>query len=186
MAKHYEILCVLPGTLAESEVPAVVEVIKRGVEERGGTNTVTEDAGKTRLAYPMKNIRYGYFHFIRFEAEPASLPGIQEKLRLVTDALRLIVQEYDASRHSALSQRMSALQKFAAQDDTVRVTRKHRLEEEDEDQDDEEKKEKKTAPKITPTVAIEVKPKAEEKKEINIEDIDKKIDEILDSSIASL
>ncbi|KKW42709.1 MAG: 30S ribosomal protein S6 [Candidatus Magasanikbacteria bacterium GW2011_GWA2_56_11] len=94
--KHYEMLAVLPGTLAEADVPPVATVIKETLERFGGTDVSLNDMGKSRLAYPMQHIRYGYFYLVHFRAEADRLKEIQERVRLVNNVLRFVVRAFDS------------------------------------------------------------------------------------------
>ena len=98
--KNYEILCVLPGTLAETEVEEVSKKVFSVLEENGAKNSQVEDMGKSRLAYPIKHIRYGYFRLFRFEAETSVVKNVEDKLRLFPELLRAITHVYDPSKVS--------------------------------------------------------------------------------------
>lgn len=90
----YELLLILPGTLdekeAEDKVAALQATLKEFVQEME-KNTL----GKNRLAYPVKQIRYGYFYTIIFSAEPAKVKQINEKLLLARDFLRATVFNFN-------------------------------------------------------------------------------------------
>jgi len=98
--KKYELLFILPGTLAETEVQPIVEKVKNILVEAGATEIKNEDMGKNRLAYPMKHIRYGYFQLCHFSAESEQTVVIQRKLTLVDELLRALIQEYDGKRQT--------------------------------------------------------------------------------------
>lgn len=92
---HYELLYILPGTLAETEVNVVNDKLKAVMTETGATELVVTEIGKNRLAYPMKHIRYGYFFIARFSAETNVVDGIKEKIRLGGDVIRMLLTTYD-------------------------------------------------------------------------------------------
>ena len=79
--QNYELLFILPGTLSEDEVPALVNTVKEVLVESGVQNLEHKDMGKSRLAYPIKHIRYGYFHLAHFEAEGKSVEDVKVKLK---------------------------------------------------------------------------------------------------------
>ena len=89
---QYELLFVLPGTLSEADAPGVAGSVKDAVGELGAQSVTIHDAGKSRLAYPMKKIRYGYFFVCHFQAEPSLMPQLQGRLRLMDSVLRSIVR----------------------------------------------------------------------------------------------
>lgn len=112
--KHYELLCVLPGTLGEDEVAPVVAEVSALLAANGASDVATEDRGKSRLAYPMKHIRYGYFTLFTFSAERASIPVIQAKLRLVNQLLRAMINEFDPDMRREKDEQLAKLAKERA------------------------------------------------------------------------
>ncbi len=91
----YELLLILPGTLDEKEVEAraneVLQLVKENSEE-----TELTTMGKNRLAYPIKQIRYGYFYTIVFSATAEKAKLLESKIRLMRDVLRGIISHFNA------------------------------------------------------------------------------------------
>lgn len=94
--QKYELLLVLPGTLDEQEVAVRSGEIAALVGEYGANATVT-NLGKNRLAYPIKQIRYGYFYTLVFEAEAEKVSALQKKLRLNREVLRAMITHFNAA-----------------------------------------------------------------------------------------
>lgn len=92
--KKYELLLVLPGTLDEKEAETRSHEIL-SVAKEYGTEADLASMGKMRLAYPIKQIRYGYFYTIIFGAETKELKALQTKLGLMRDLLRAIISVYN-------------------------------------------------------------------------------------------
>ena len=63
--KKYELLVILPGTLDEGEVGVKISEITAMVGELS-EGAKSEAMGKNRLAYPIKQVRYGYFFTVIF------------------------------------------------------------------------------------------------------------------------
>ncbi len=169
--QQYELLFVLPGTLAEGEVTPVVDAVKAAISEKGGTVKSMDDMGKSRLAYPMKHIRYGYFRLCRFDAEQAAMPAIEQKLRLNNDILRILLKKQGKGAVLPVQfvSPISSVERDQPRDQEMGAP--------------EPRKEREmTVPEAH--VAKEAAPVAETKK-IQPEDIDKKLDEILEKDIAS-
>lgn len=110
--KHYEMLCVLPGTLAEDEITPVVKQVEEIIAEFGGTNVTVEDRGKSRLAHPIKHIRYGYFQLVQFEAGPEAIAQINAKTKLMKELLRALITIFNPEARAEKNKR---LQEMAAQ-----------------------------------------------------------------------
>lgn len=98
MLQHYEVLAIVPGTLTEEEAAPIAATVTKTVEQAGGTDFSMSSLGKSRLAYPIRHIRYGYFFIGRFTAESTVLPTIQEKLSLLNNLLRVIVSSVDPKK----------------------------------------------------------------------------------------
>ena len=90
----YELLLILPGTLDEREAEAASGNIVDLIKEQG-EGVEKQVLGKNRLAYPIKQIRYGYFYTIIFSAESKNLARLQEKLRLHAKVLRFMISHFN-------------------------------------------------------------------------------------------
>ncbi len=88
-------LAVLPGTLTETEVAPLVTSLKELVEKSGGTDIQAHDMGKSRLAYPLNHIRYGYFSLIRFQAPTEKMSEMKNRIDLSGLTLRTVITAYD-------------------------------------------------------------------------------------------
>lgn len=101
--KNYELLAVLPGTLTETEAHEIAGQLKDAIEKNGGSALAMEYNGKSRLSYPMRHIRYGYFFLFTFEATEEKVRVIQEKIRLVNQVLRLLCKIYNPAQKVSLN-----------------------------------------------------------------------------------
>lgn len=88
---NYELLVVLPGTLAENETAPIVEKVKQLLLGCQAVDLTIKDEGKSRLAYPMLHIRYGYFYLVHFKSETANVKIMEAKLRLMSELLRALI-----------------------------------------------------------------------------------------------
>jgi len=181
--KTYELLVIFPGTLAENEVNAEVEKVKTVVTVNGGTNLEMGEIEKRRLAYPMKHIRYGYFQLASFSADAVQIKAMENKFRLMPELLRALIRLIDPKANKKIN--FGAL---VVGEDTKRGDNENEVVSE--------------PVVVTATPVVEVKKvevivsaeqqkldaapvkkagaKKEEKKKINLDEIDKKLDEILD------
>lgn len=89
---YYEMLCVLPGTLTEDEANKSLEQVKDTLGKHGVAEITVHAMGKSRLAYPIKHIRYGYFQLFYFNTEPNVVNEVRSKVALSPDILRVMVQ----------------------------------------------------------------------------------------------
>lgn len=84
----YELLTILPAQYTEAELPAMRAKISALVTDAGATIVREDDAGKIKLSYPIKQSRYGHFTVVYFESEPGFLPKINNSLRLSSEIAR--------------------------------------------------------------------------------------------------
>ncbi len=163
--QKYELLLVLPGTFDEKE--AETEAGKSLAIVNGlGSNAVINKMGKNRLAYPVKQIRYGYFYTIVFEVETEKIKELKNKLDLDKNILRGFITKYD--------EKTAAAQKFTYFSSENREESEEVKEVKEEVKAVEEKEEEKIEVKIE-----EKKEEVKEEKSLDMKDIDKKLDEIL-------
>lgn len=88
-------LAVLPGTLTETEVAPLVASLKELVAKFGGVEIEAHDMGKSRLAYPLNHIRYGYFSLVRFSSPEDKIGEMKNRIELSGLTLRTIITAYD-------------------------------------------------------------------------------------------
>ncbi len=171
--KHYEILAIIAGTISEDEIPARIDAVKNLIEKTGGTHITLEHKGKNRLAYPIKHIRYGYFLLGRFEAKPEVIEVVRGKIGLLDNMLRVIVRTFDAHKPPH--------EQIAFANMSIAASREREDGEEGSSVPMPAQSEKPRAPKA------ESKEKAETKSsDVNIADISKKLDAILEEDIVSV
>ncbi|MBT3539032.1 30S ribosomal protein S6 [Candidatus Parcubacteria bacterium] len=224
--KHYEMFCVLPGTLSEDEVTPVVDNVAQTLGSYDAQNVTREDMGKSRLAYPIKHIRYGYFHLFRFELEAENLVKLEKSVRLLDNLLRVVVKTSDPSKATAytLAQDPTALSAPPKADKDERRGERKPFEKREApvketpadkkesisapsdakamDDKEEVKKEEKTVEepkestsakatadkeeKLEEPAPVKVVEDKEKKPKISIDDIDQKLDEILQKDIENV
>jgi small subunit ribosomal protein S6 len=198
--QNYELLAIFPGTLSETEVQPSVDKVRQVITENGGENLQLNDMGKSRLSYPIRHIRYGYFQVGRFQAEAEAVNKIQQKLKMMPELLRALITKYNPETHKegkiifahVIAEKTPTEERsFDAVAANVRSVKVEVTKE------PEVATEKVTEEiEITPEPTVEVKTEAEKteaekaapakkttrgrKSKVSLDDIDKKLDEILD------
>lgn len=89
--KKYEILALFPLTGTEEELKAVAGKIEERIRAQGGTVASSVSLSRGKLPYSVGHIRQAYHHLIQFEMLPAALGEFQRALLLGGDALRFTV-----------------------------------------------------------------------------------------------
>lgn len=90
MKQFYEFLGIIPGTLAENEVPAVIKKITDFFIAQNGEVTYQDNFGRKKMAYPIKHLRHGYYFLLELNLAPENLKSIEEKLKIDESLLRFI------------------------------------------------------------------------------------------------
>lgn len=198
--QNYELLFILPGTMSDDEVAPVIEKVKSAVINNSGTNWELEPMEKRRLAYPMKHIRYGYFYLAFFQAGPEAVVKTRAELRLLPELLRSLVSKFDPEKQkfhkidfsqapqqfidgvrvmaeintvSAVKEKSEQHVEVANQVITATAAEDKAVEKQEYVKTDENIKEEKVTPKRG-------------KKPIDLAEIDKKLDEILNLDLSNV
>lgn len=98
MKEYYELMYIIPSKYTESEIAEVMKKVEAMVKKHGGEVKRHEDAGKLKLAYPIKRVRYGNYVLVEFEAEKETPKAIEKDLRLAltNEVLRSMVLKMPA------------------------------------------------------------------------------------------
>ncbi len=93
--KKYEVAVVVNAQLEDDARAAVIEKVQGYITRFGGTVTKVDEWGKKKLAYEIRKMNEGYYHFISFEAEPEAIAEIESRLRITDDVIRYLCVKQD-------------------------------------------------------------------------------------------
>ena len=88
MKRNYETAFILSPVLDESGTEQEIAKIEEVVGREGGVVKEWDKWGKRRMSFPIKRQSEGYYAFLRFEAEPASIERLTETFKLDDNILR--------------------------------------------------------------------------------------------------
>lgn len=159
--KYYELLSLVSGNLTETEVKAVEERISGLIKANQGEIVRSENAGKIKLAYPVGDLRYGFYLLTVFQAETNQINVIKRALKLSDDVVRAEIVET-----TGVAPRRP-IQIVAYQEPVV-----------DHDRDREESRYRATrpAPVVSAPVVVAAKP-------LSSEELEHQIDKILEEKV---
>lgn len=180
--KKYELFLVLPGTLDENESEVKMGEVLAIVNEFGSESSV-KSMGKNRLAFPIKNVRYGYFYSIVFQSEPQNIKIIEDKIKLFRGLLRAVLSNYNNAMEGAENNKFFSDENKSSFSEDARAEKHF-------DDSPVEKEEVHVTPEPAEEVVIKedeaVVPEKEivvetksQPEEMDLKEIDKKLDEIL-------
>jgi len=155
--QHYELTFIIPGSLPEDEHPKIIDKINSLLQQNEAQITSQEDMGKKKFTYPIKHLRHGFYKTMTFDLEPQKLKEIEKELMLDQNILRFLT----IKSHQKTKEDIAKEEKVKAKRVKEKIAERTKQVEEKK----EEKKEKTKKPKIS------------------LEDLDKKLDELLDDEV---
>ncbi|PIS40526.1 MAG: 30S ribosomal protein S6 [Candidatus Kerfeldbacteria bacterium CG08_land_8_20_14_0_20_43_14] len=157
----YNLLAILNGQLTPEAAEEKLNLIKNDITEAGGEVVKTGTIGKRKLAYPVKKQKYGSYVSLDFNIKSENLNRLEKNWRLRDEILRFLNVKIHAKTAKELEEEAKIQEKIQARQAKAEA---------------QEKFERSTEKANEPTKKSETP--------FTLEDIDKKIDEILDEDIA--
>ena len=174
--KEYELLYIVGTQYTDEEIVGVQAVVTKLLEDAGAKILRQENLGKIRLAYPIKKIRHGSYILVMFNAEPSALNDLNRRIALSDEVLRHTLLERDADaleRTFELSSYVAPLSEEAKGEKTEKEVKRPSA--------------TKAPVRTTPAPEIEIAPPTPavvEDPAMSMEELDQKLDKILDGDIA--
>lgn len=154
--EKYELLYILPAKHTEAEMEAITGKIKDTIVSTGAGAVEQHHLGRRKLAYPIKHVRNGNYFLARFEAETPVIAKLNETFRLSGDILRHLIVHHDP--------RLTKIPSFVEEEAPRR------------EREEERRPEKPAAP-------IQQAPLQPAKDKMSMEELDKKLDEMLTDDV---
>lgn len=100
--KGYELLYIVGTQYTDEEIARIQEQIAKLLTDAGGTLLKSQNLGKIRLAYPVKSMHHGTYILAYFDAEPSAMADVNRRLGLADEILRhtLLARPADALERS--------------------------------------------------------------------------------------
>lgn len=188
---NYEILYIIPAKYSEKEIEGIDKKIASILKECGASVIKTDNWGKKKLAYQIKQYRYGYYTLVIFFAETDIVKKITQKLNINQDIIRFqIVKEIKKPKRTKRSEKVLKFSETEKEDKTIKDEKAEDAGEKEEKEDEKEKSqpaggEKKEDDKKTEDDKKEKEDKKdkEDEKDLSIDELDKKLDKLLNDAI---
>lgn len=166
--QHYELTFIIPMSYTIDEVPGIIKKVKDLLGEHEAKIVKEESMGKLKFTYPIKKMTHGYYQICEFDVEPSQIASLNRQLTIMNEVTRFLLVKKRIKSEKELAAEAKLREKLAKQ----AQERKSIFDEEDEQPVMDSPK-----PKMHKAKA----PKAEvEKEKVAIEDLDKRLDSILD------
>lgn len=156
---HYELLYILSANFTADEIKPMIEKISNLIKTHEGKITLESDLGKQKLAYPIQLASHGYYQLFEFDLPTQALAEINKQLKLMPEVVRFLIVTKKIKTAQEISDEKELQTKLAKKKEEAIEKIKS---------DKEETKEKPA--------------KKEIKQKMSLEDLDKKLEEILDTN----
>lgn len=151
----YELLYIIPAIYTEDELEGITQKIAEVIKKQEVEIKETKNFGKLRFAYPIKKQQVGYYILVDLDAGANALKKLNRALQLEKDVLRFMLTV--KPKVSEKEKKEVEISEFKEIDPTKKPTYKPR-----------DKKDPRTVA---------------DKEKIKLEDIDKKLDTLLEKEI---
>lgn len=92
---HYEAVVIIAGSVGEEDLPKIQEEIKGEFDKIKAVMRAKNSLGRRKLAYPIKKQHNGTYFVYNFDAEAETLESFEKAMRLNPQVLRhLVVTEH--------------------------------------------------------------------------------------------
>ncbi|MBI4591953.1 30S ribosomal protein S6 [Candidatus Uhrbacteria bacterium] len=166
--KGYELLYIVGTQFTDQEIADIQGKINTLLEEAGAKVLKSENLGKIKLAYPIKKIRHGSYILTYFDAESSVISDLNRRLALREEILRHTLLE----RPTGALERTFELSSYVAP-----------LSDEAKPEREMKRPPAKTFKKTEPMLPSPPPASAEEPA-MSMEELDQKLDKILEGDIA--
>jgi small subunit ribosomal protein S6 len=171
MTQHYELLYIVPIKYLDDELQKVIANVNELVKTNNGQIVKEDNLGKQKLAYPIEKVHQGSYILVEFDMEGENYKELDNQLKLKPEVIR----------HLIIKKRVKTEEEIKREEKIAAGVRKSKEEELAEIEENEKVVIKKKLEAPVKEVKIEKADKADSKK--TLEDLDKKLDEILTDDI---
>lgn len=156
--QRYELVYLISNKYSEDELEPITSNVLKLIKDNGGEIVQEENWGKKKLAYPIKRFFYAYYYIIEFnlaQKNKENVKKLAKHLRLSEEVLRHLIVKKRIKTQGEIEQEQRVAQRMAEQQVEEAVE------------------------KIPESKVIK---EAKEKKKVSMEELDEKLDKILDDT----
>jgi small subunit ribosomal protein S6 len=155
--QRYEIVYLISNKFAENELEPITSAVTKLITDNGGVIITEENWGKKKLAYQIKQFFHAYYILVEFDLAKEKLAKLENYLRLNEDLIRYLVVQKRIKSAEEIANEKRVAQKMA--------------------EEQAKQNEEITAPHKAPAEI-----KAKEEKKVSMEELDEKLNKILDDT----
>ncbi|PIR93285.1 30S ribosomal protein S6 [Candidatus Falkowbacteria bacterium CG10_big_fil_rev_8_21_14_0_10_43_10] len=154
--ERYELVYLISNKFSENELEPITSSVLKLIKDNGGKIIQEENWGKKKLAYPIGQFFYAYYILVEFDLPGAGVEKLNKFLRLSEEIIRYLTVKKRIKTPKEIENEKRIAKKIAEQT--------------------EEEKNKKPEKEINKTDS------AKKDKRVSMEELDEKLDKILDDT----
>ncbi len=93
--RDYELVIIVTPEIDETATAEVVDKVKTWITESGGSIESSEEWGRQKLAYLIRNQKEGQYFLFNLKLEPTSIVNLERNFRLQESILRFLIINRD-------------------------------------------------------------------------------------------
>lgn len=141
--RTYEALYIVRPDVKDEDIQTIADEVIKLVTDNGGAIVRSEIWGKRKLAYEVKKLTEGVYVLLRFEADQALIPKLENYFRLSESVIRFLIVHFDEQtlRLEELQEKrreaqVQAMANRSEEDEDRPVSRRRSRSRDDDDDDD--------------------------------------------------
>jgi len=178
---HYELLYIVSGKIAEDDQKNITNQVESLIKKLEGNSTLSESLGKKKLAYPIKKNNNGFYYVNEFDLNKNQLKELEKNLKLINEIIRFLVITKKPVSQEEIKKSAKGGSAFGGKEAKKAEKKKHPVKSSSPVK--KETKVKKTKKSKAKEETAKEKEEKKKKEKVSIEELDKKLDEILDKDI---
>ena len=116
--RQYETTFIVDAHLPGDQIETTIEKITKFIDKKGGKVLNIDRWGKRRLAYEIRKKQYGYYIYVRFEAENTFVKELEREYQLDESILRYLTLLMSRAALKEENRRQSIRKHEKADEDT--------------------------------------------------------------------
>ena len=93
--RDYELVIIVTPEIDEAATADVVERVKSWIAETGGSIESSEEWGRQKLAYLIRNHKEGQYYLFNLKMEPTAVATLERNFRIQESILRFLIISRD-------------------------------------------------------------------------------------------
>ncbi len=93
--RDYELVIIITPDIDEAATADVLDKVKSWITEDGGSIESSEEWGRQKLAYMIRNHKEGQYYLFNLKMEPSSVATLERNFRIQESILRFLIINRD-------------------------------------------------------------------------------------------